>query len=124
MKISTGFGVAAVLAGLVLSASAAHAQSFRIENRYHPEQAVNVEKGLASSPAPAAFVSAMWVAEPVVGTAYIRLRNAWTSDYLALVNRAPQVGKFAAGAPGSYWEVEPVPATEYYRLRSKTGNFY
>ncbi len=108
---------------LICSPDAQAEDSIRIQSRWYPDKEINVEKGLALSPAPPNWWSADWIPEPV-DSLHIKFKNRWTSDYIRLNNGTLEVAKDPSDSWDTMWEVEPVANSEYFRLRNRHTGAY
>jgi hypothetical protein len=94
-----------------------------IQNRWKPDQYLNVESGsIQSSPIAPGWLSARWTFEPISGTNVFQIHNVWQPDkYLNTANgvltAGPRVtlppivttgGGAAVGRASWYWGLEPV----------------
>ena len=98
----------------------------RIENRWYPNERINIEKGpLVSAPVKDGAWSAMWTISKVPGTKYYRITNRWKTNHrIHMENGKLEVSPIKDGAWSAMWIIKPVPGTNYVRIenRWKTGH--
>jgi hypothetical protein len=96
----------------------------RIENRWKPDQQINVETGaLASSPAQPGWFSADWIFEPVADGNYVRIKNRFTGAYIHQQNGRLEAGAMQRDWQSAMWQTEPAD-DGFYRLKNrKTGDY-
>ena len=99
-----------VVVGLSIfaSAGAASAEDF-LQNRWKPDQYLNIERGLIeSTPIQMDWWSAMWAIEPVEGLPYVRLRNRWKPDQYLHIERGPlEAGQISPDWWSAMWTLQP-----------------
>ena len=117
-------GMLTLFLGLLLAQPAmAQDQYVRIQNVANPADELNVEQGLASSPAGEGWHSAMWYLEDAGIDGYYLLRNRWTGEYLGLSDQ----GLFMAlvePAEDMHWAIERVGGSDYARLKNGRNGAY
>ncbi len=87
-----------------------------IQNREQPDRYINLESGLAASPAVAGWWSARWLLEPT-GDGYFRLKNRWTEQYLLVDGGQLQVGAAIASSANAEWAL--VPSADAFRIQNR-----
>jgi hypothetical protein len=90
-----------------------------MRNAGEPELYVNLEAGLAATPAHSGQWSAQWWFEPV-GNTHFRLKNRWTEEYLVLEGGLLDVSSSVPDSPGTEWQL--VPAGDAFQLRNRAGS--
>ncbi|HEY3498740.1 MAG TPA: serine hydrolase domain-containing protein [Polyangiaceae bacterium] len=90
-----------------------------IENVGQPELYVNLESGLAASPALAGNWSAQWRLEPV-GETRFRLMNRWTEQHLVIEDGLLVVGELEPSSLGAEWQL--VPVGDAFQIRNHGAN--
>jgi hypothetical protein len=78
-----------------------------VQSAGQAELFVNLESGLAATPALAGNWSAQWRLEPVDDT-YFRFWNRWTEQYLGMENGVLRVGELDPISLGTEWRLAPV----------------
>ena len=88
-----------------------------IGNRWASGGFINVENGSpVSGWIKLDWLSARWEFEPVDGTAYFRLKNAWHGDYLNIETGSLQAGQIQPAWQSAMWQFLPVGGNSGYYL--------
>ncbi len=97
------------LVALAIPSQAQNSEYSRFQNRWKPDQYLNVEHGqIESGPIAPGWFSAMWTIEPVPNAdrAYVRIRNRWKPDqYLNVEHGQIESGTIAPGWFSAMWSV-------------------
>ncbi len=89
-----------------------------MRNVAEPTRYINVESGLAASPALAGWWSAQWTLEPV-DSSYFRIQNRWTGEYLHIQGGPLQVGNVDPNLSRAQWQLVYVGGTFQIRNRGE-----
>lgn len=90
----------------------------RIQNRWRPDQYINIEKGLTSGPIQATWWSAIWLIEPLEG-GMVRIRSRWQpGSYLHIENGRLEAGPIQPSWWSAVWMLEPAEG-EFVRIRNR-----
>ncbi len=115
------FGTAVPHPGAGIGGTATGATApFRIHNRWRTDQYLNIEVGYPqSSPIQASWWSALWVIEPVPGTAFVRFNNRWKPGEYLNIEHGLGVSPIQDSWWSAMWSMEPVAgANGIYRIRN------
>lgn len=90
----------------------------RIRNVWQTDRVINNQTGSVSATTIQPYWwSAMWVFEQVPGTAWYRLRNRWTNQYLHAEYGTLQVGAIQPGWWSAMWILEAMYGSNWIRNR-------
>src|SRR5690606_11901963 len=90
-------------------------------NVWQDDRYINLEAGLAASPAEAGWWSSQWTFEPVDAT-YFRIKNRWTEEYLHIEGGPLQVGPISTGWWRAQWRF--VPVGDAFQIQNRGENQY
>jgi hypothetical protein len=109
------------LGGEVWQRAPTIADIVRLQNRWRPDQFINVERGLSVSPIDMRWLSPVWHVEPIPGQpGLVRLRNAWRTDQYLHIERGPvEAGPIRPEWSSALWRIEPADAGGWMRIRSQ-----
>lgn len=99
----------------------------RIENRWKPNKAINIETGsLVAGPIHNGASSSQWELIPVTGTKFYQLKNYWKKTILNIETKTgvPKMTAINEGGRSTHWELIPIANSGFFQIKNRWMGTY